>query len=260
MNIKQLSGLILASAGAFLAGCAPSPQGRSTEGLARIEHIVVIYAENRSFDHLYGLFPGADGIASATPEQKTQLDHDGKPLPHLPPVYEGGKPSPKFPQGLPNGPFRIDAPPVNRRTDEVLPSPIHPYYNNRQQINAGKNNTFAAMPPRRYGESSGAAAQGEDGRRYALREGCQLGVVRRRLERSARRRPTGSESEAQRHLQPRRRQPELPAAPPAIQLLCALRAGHRRPRAPPEGRHDVSCRHRKGRAATGSLLQADRAS
>src|SRR6267142_843509 len=145
MNIKQLSGLILASAAAFLAGCAPSPQGRSTEGLARIEHIVVIYAENRSFDHLYGLFPGADGIASATPEQKAQLDHDGNPLPHLPPVYDGGRPSPEFPQGLPNGPFRIDAPPVNKRMDEVLPSPIHNYYHNREQINGGKNNMFVAM-------------------------------------------------------------------------------------------------------------------
>src|SRR3977135_1264909 len=145
MNIKQLSGLILASAAAFLAGCAPSPQGRSTEGLARIEHIVVIYAENRSFDHLYGLFPGADGIASATPEQKTQLDHDGKPLPHLPPVYEGGKPSPKSPRGPPNSRFRLDAPPVNRRTDEVLPSPIHAYYHNREQINGGRNNMFVAM-------------------------------------------------------------------------------------------------------------------
>src|SRR6266853_4853311 len=117
MNIKRLCVLILASAAALLAGRA-SRQAQATQDLARIEHIVVIYAENRSFDHLYGLFPGADGIASATPEQKTQLDHDGKPLPHLPPVYEGGKPSPKFPQGLPNGPFRIDAPPVNRRTEE----------------------------------------------------------------------------------------------------------------------------------------------
>src|SRR6266851_2681012 len=107
--------LIPASAAALLAGCASSPLGQSTEDLARIEHIVVIYAENRSFDHLYGLFPGVDGIASATPEQKTQLDHDGNPLPHLPPVYDGGKPSPEFPQGLPNGPFRIDAPPVHRR-------------------------------------------------------------------------------------------------------------------------------------------------
>ena len=27
-----------------------------------LDHIVVIYAENRSFDNLYGLFPGANGI------------------------------------------------------------------------------------------------------------------------------------------------------------------------------------------------------
>src|SRR5438132_2212292 len=105
MNIK----LILASAAALLAGCASSPQAQSTEDLARIEHIVVIYAENRSFDHLYGLFPGVDGIASATPEQKTQLDHDGNPLPHLPPVYDDGRPSTKFPQGMPNCPFRTAA-------------------------------------------------------------------------------------------------------------------------------------------------------
>src|SRR5207245_4722563 len=141
MNIK----LILASAAALLAGCAASPQRQAAEGLARIEHIVVIYAENRSFDHLYGLFPGADGIASATPEQKTQLDHDGKPLPHLPPVYEGGKPNPQFPLGLPNGPFRIDAPPVSQRMDEVLPSPIPAYYHNREQIKVGNKHMLVVV-------------------------------------------------------------------------------------------------------------------
>src|SRR5882672_11266967 len=70
----------------LLAGCASGQQ----KGLEQIETIVVIYAENRSFDHLYGLFPGAEGIAQATPEQKTQLDHDGRPLPHLPPVWGAG--------------------------------------------------------------------------------------------------------------------------------------------------------------------------
>ena len=68
-----------AAALSILAGCAAAPSG-----LEKIDTVVVIYAENRSFDHLYGLFPGAEGIAQATPEQKTQLDHDGKPLPHLP--------------------------------------------------------------------------------------------------------------------------------------------------------------------------------
>jgi phospholipase C len=132
---------LLASA---LSGCTAI--GPLDQNPAKIEHIVVIYAENRSFDHLYGLFPGANGIANATPEQKTQLDHDGRPLPHLPPVYTPQrKPDPRFPQNLPNGPFRIDAPPVGARIDQVLPSPIHNYWHNIEQINGGHNNLFVAM-------------------------------------------------------------------------------------------------------------------
>ena len=49
-----------------LAGCSPYRAGEKPRRLDAIEHIVVIYAENRSFDHLYGLFPGANGIANAT--------------------------------------------------------------------------------------------------------------------------------------------------------------------------------------------------
>ena len=123
-----------------LASCASRPDAR----LARIEHIVVIYAENRSFDHLYGLFPGAEGLAQATAQQKTQLDLDGKPLPQLPATYDPvqkGRLRDDLPTaGLPNGPFRIDAPPINRRWDELLPNPIHAYFQNREQIAGGANN------------------------------------------------------------------------------------------------------------------------
>jgi acid phosphatase len=133
-----LLGLLIA----LSLGCVSAATGGD---LDRIDHIVVIYAENRSFDHLYGLFPGAEGIADATAGQKTQLDHDGRPLPHLPPVYEGGKPDPRFPQALPNGPFRIDASPVNGRLDQLLPSPWHLYYQSREQINGGRNNMYVAM-------------------------------------------------------------------------------------------------------------------
>ena len=126
----------------LLSGCAAIQPG----GLHKVEHIVVIYAENHSFDNLYGLFPGANGVANATPTQTTQVDHDGKPLPHLPPVYTPqGKPDPKYPQGLPNGPFRIDAPPIGAKFDEIVPSPIHNYYQNIEQINGGSNNRFVAM-------------------------------------------------------------------------------------------------------------------
>src|SRR3954469_863219 len=128
----------------LLVGCA-TPTG---DGLSRVEHVVVIYAENRSFDHLYGLFPGADGIANATAEQKTQLDQDGKPLAHLPASYDPGQKglmAPDLPtSGLPNGPFRIDAPPINRSWNELLPNPIHAYFHHREQINGGRNNRFVA--------------------------------------------------------------------------------------------------------------------
>ena len=131
---------------AFLAALSVvSCATRTSDGLANVENIVVIYAENRSFDHLYGLFPGAEGLAQATAEQKTQLDHDGKPLPYLPPVYDGNKVNARYPQKLPNGPFQIGVPPINGKWEEVLPSPIHNYYQNREQINGGKNNMFVAM-------------------------------------------------------------------------------------------------------------------
>jgi phospholipase C len=78
------------------------------EGLSKIKTIVIIYAENRSFDHLYGLFPGANGIANATAEQKTQIDHDGTALPYLKIFGNGGRLDDRFPK-MPNEPFRIDA-------------------------------------------------------------------------------------------------------------------------------------------------------
>jgi len=132
-----------ALAAALLSSCAGTPVPETP--LERIENIVVIYAENHSFDNLYGLFPGANGVATATAEQKTQLDHDGLPLPHLPPVYNSGKVDPRYPRDLPNGPFRIDAPPVNARIDQIVPSPIHNYWHNIEQINGGRNNKFVAM-------------------------------------------------------------------------------------------------------------------
>src|SRR5260370_1348423 len=123
---------------------ALAPAAMADDALARIKTIVVIYAENRSFDHLYGFFPGATGIANATVEQKTQLDHDGTPLPYLTVFGRDGKPDPRFPR-LPNEPFRIDAPPINIDLTQIGPSPVHAFYHNQEQINGGHNNMFAAM-------------------------------------------------------------------------------------------------------------------
>ena len=140
-------GLLALAAACLVVGCT-SPLQTATSPTAnkldRIQTVVVIYAENHSFDNLYGLFPGANGISRATPEQSTQLDHDGKPLKELITFDDDGKPDPRFPR-MPNAPFRIDVPPVSRPPTQIVPSPIHVFFHNQEQINAGKNNLFAAM-------------------------------------------------------------------------------------------------------------------
>jgi len=137
----------------FVAACATPTQ---KPGLSRIEHIVVIYAENRSFDNLYGLFPGANGIANATPEQYTQLDRDGAPLAKLPPVWKTGtsEPDPAFPRDLPNKPFRIDGPPINLPMTTATRDLVHEYWRNQEQINGGRNDRYVAA------SDAGALAMG----------------------------------------------------------------------------------------------------
>jgi phospholipase C len=132
-------------AGAFVAAASAEPPASPKAGLDKIEHILVIYAENRSFDHFYGLFPGADGIANATPDQYTQVDYDGKPLPRLPPVWKGRFADPAFPSDLPNRPFRIDAPPINLPLAAPTRDLIHDFYPHQEQINGGRNDRFAEV-------------------------------------------------------------------------------------------------------------------
>ena len=143
VTIGRLFGSVLL--GVVASGCATRPVGTGDgAALQRIQSVVVIYAENHSFDNLYGLFPGANGISRATSAQKTQLDHDGSPLPELLVFGRDGQPDSKFPR-LPNQPFRIDAPPVNRPPTVIVPSPIHDFFYHQEQINGGQNNMFAAM-------------------------------------------------------------------------------------------------------------------
>lgn len=47
-----------ALAGAGMLGCSDSPESPSTSGL---EHIIIVTMESRSFDHLLGWVPGAEG-------------------------------------------------------------------------------------------------------------------------------------------------------------------------------------------------------
>jgi len=126
-------------------GAAASP---APSGLEQIETIVVIYAENRSFDNLYGSFPGAHGMANAA--NVPQVDHDGTPLPHLPAVRKKDANhrdvvDPRFPTHLPNRPFAIDQPPINLSLAVPTGDLVHQFYENQEQIDDGKNDRFAAV-------------------------------------------------------------------------------------------------------------------
>jgi phospholipase C len=130
--------------------CSPSVAAESAS-IGNIRHIVVIYAENRSFDNLYAMFPGANGIASALANYIPQADHDGTAFAVLPPVWANEKDlksretDPTFPATLPNRPFRIDAPPVNSPPDIETRDLVHRFYQHKEQINEGRNDRFVAM-------------------------------------------------------------------------------------------------------------------
>ncbi len=152
--------LLLAVVCVLLASGASAQAQEAHRGLDAIEHVVVIYAENRSFDHLFGLFPGANGIAHAT--NPTQVDHDGTPLPHLT-VWQGGNPDPAFPTHLPNKPFRLDGDPVYRPMSVPTGTIVHRFYHNQEQINGGRNDRFVAVS-----DAGGLAMGYYDGSQLAM--------------------------------------------------------------------------------------------
>jgi acid phosphatase len=64
-----------------------------------IQHVIVLYTENRSFDSVYGSFPGANGLSNARAEQFRQTDRMGTVLGFLPQPYlsDTTQPDPRFP-------------------------------------------------------------------------------------------------------------------------------------------------------------------
>ncbi|HEU0218432.1 MAG TPA: alkaline phosphatase family protein, partial [Stellaceae bacterium] len=137
--------------GFFLAGAlALAPAVNITARaatLSDIDTIVVIYAENRSFDNLYGFFPGANGLANLKPADYQQVDRDGSLLKELPPIWGGiTKMVPQEKTAhLPNAPFAIDDPNGLNVPFEVATKDLwHRFYQNQMQINGGKNDHFAA--------------------------------------------------------------------------------------------------------------------
>lgn len=60
------AGLVIASGGALplFSTCSSSVKSTMPRGLNKLDHFIFIMQENRSFDHYFGTYPGADGIPS----------------------------------------------------------------------------------------------------------------------------------------------------------------------------------------------------
>jgi acid phosphatase len=149
---------------------------------ANVATIVVIYAENRAFDNLYGNFPGARGLSEVIdahgrplPAYRAQLDRDGTVLAALPPTWGGVTASGYSPvvtqaqsSGLPNAPFSIERAftpqtSITLDTSVVTRDLVHRFFENQMQIDGGKNDRFAA-----WSDAGGLAMGHYDNSRSAL--------------------------------------------------------------------------------------------
>jgi len=129
-----LFALATAAIGSYLAVSAfKAPKKPSIND---VQHVVVIYMENHSFDNLYGQFPGASGLAQANIKNVTQVEADGKPFATLPPVPKGSA----FPTNLPNTYFNINQYVAD---DQVTPDVTHAFYQEQFQIDGGKMDKYA---------------------------------------------------------------------------------------------------------------------
>ena len=153
---------------AMSAGCALDHPAQTADPTTRalrskIDTIVVIYAENRAFDNLYGNFPGAHGLdevvdGAGRPKSGyvPQVDRNGTPLVVLPPSWGGVTAAGMDPvvneaqsAGLANAPFSIEhaftaQSGVALSTASVTRDLVHRFFEHQMQIDGGKNDGYAA--------------------------------------------------------------------------------------------------------------------
>src|SRR5437868_15374451 len=110
--IRRLAWLVafLAVVATVSCGGGSSTKAQPAAGLEKINHVIVIYQENWSFDGLYGNFPGANGLANAG-AAVNQVDKAGNPLTALPQPIDTNQrpavPDPRFPANMPVAPYEI---------------------------------------------------------------------------------------------------------------------------------------------------------
>jgi phospholipase C len=151
------------------AGASPAKSA-----LGQINHIVVIYQENHSFDNLYGTWEGVNGLSRADSVNTLQVGQDGTPYtclkqndvnlatPPQPATCTDTTTGTAFSSNFTNQPFNIDD--FIASTDTTCPKPgvfaangvpkgsglpggctedlVHRYYQEQYQLNGGLQNRY----------------------------------------------------------------------------------------------------------------------
>jgi acid phosphatase len=145
---------------ATVVSIASTPAGArvADHGLRAINHIVVIYDENHSFDNLYGGWEGVNGLSRAKAANVVQVGQNGAALAVLP------QNDVNLPRTTPNAPFKIDKyipasattcptplqfiptgiPDGQGRPGGCTRDIVHRYYQEQYQLNGGKQNRYTA--------------------------------------------------------------------------------------------------------------------
>ncbi|KRF02050.1 acid phosphatase [Frateuria sp. Soil773] len=169
-----------------------------TDALLRehIRQVVVIFAENRSFNNLFADFPGVEKpLRALAPEDYRQRDRDGSLLKTLPPIWHGLAPHEQVVEhrryqilqehitGLPNAPWALRTPDGEPLPHGVITRDlVHRFYENQRQINGGKNDGFVAwgdtgaMVMGHYGDASANLRLWQLARQYTLCDNFFMGA------------------------------------------------------------------------------------
>jgi acid phosphatase len=168
-------GMLFAFAAAATFGAGGVSAGRDASSLSKIQHIVVVYEENHSFDNIYGGWEGVNGFSGTPASQTIQVGQSGVPYTCLlqndvnltsPPLTADCTDTTTgatFTSHFRNAPFRIDTYiPSTARTcpqpgvfapNGLLPSPsnlpggctrdlVHRFYQEQYQLNDGRQNRY----------------------------------------------------------------------------------------------------------------------
>jgi acid phosphatase, Burkholderia-type len=205
---RLLGGIALAGAALAMGGCKTAANsqaahiaGSTAEALdaalrRHIRHVLVIYAENRSFNNLFGDFPGlAQPLSALAPERYRQRDRDGGLLDSLPPIWHGLMPHKQVLdgreyqiaedaiRGLANAPFALATPDGQPLPQALVTRDlIHSFYTNQLQINGGRNDGFVAwgdsgaLVMGRYGDSADKLALWQLAKQYTLCDNFFMGA------------------------------------------------------------------------------------